>query len=68
MTDERDSEGNLLPDAKRLTKIGKIVRSLSIDELPQLINVIKGGYGISWSPSFIAEVSSFIFRGTVPPP
>ena len=42
MTDEQDSEGNLLPDAKRLTKIGKIVRSLSIDELPQLINVLKG--------------------------
>ncbi len=39
MTDEQDSEGNLLPDAKRLTKIGKIVRSLSIDELPQLINM-----------------------------
>ena len=42
MTDERDSEGNLLPDAQRLTKIGKIVRSLSIDELPQLINILKG--------------------------
>ena len=42
MTDERDSEGNLLPDAERLTKVGKIVRSLSIDELPQLINVLKG--------------------------
>lgn len=42
MTDERDSEGNLLPDAERLTKIGKIVRSLSIDEFPQLINVLKG--------------------------
>lgn len=42
MTDERDSEGKLLPDAERLTKIGKIVRSLSIDELPQLINVLKG--------------------------
>ena len=42
MTDERDSEGNLLPDAERLTKIGKIVRSFSIDELPQLINVLKG--------------------------
>lgn len=42
MTDERDSEGNLLPDAQRLTKVGKIVRSLSIDELPQLINVLKG--------------------------
>lgn len=42
MTDERDAEGKLLPDAERLTKIGKIVRSLSIDELPQLINVLKG--------------------------
>ena len=42
MTDERDAEGKLLPDAQRLTKIGRIVRSLSIDELPQLINVLKG--------------------------
>lgn len=42
MTDERDAEGKLLPDAQRLTKVGKIVRSLSIDELPQLINVLKG--------------------------
>jgi len=42
MTDERDLEGNLLPDAKRLTKVGKFVRSTSIDELPQLINVLKG--------------------------
>ena len=42
MTDERDSNGNLLPDAKRLTKVGKFVRSTSIDELPQLVNVLKG--------------------------
>lgn len=42
MTDERDAEGKLLPDADRLTKIGKFVRSTSIDELPQLINVLKG--------------------------
>ncbi|EXY29901.1 bacterial sugar transferase family protein [Bacteroides fragilis str. 3397 T10] len=42
MTDERDAEGNLLPDDRRLTKIGKFVRSTSIDELPQLINVLKG--------------------------
>lgn len=42
MTDERDSDGKLLPDDKRLTKIGKFVRSTSIDELPQLINVFKG--------------------------
>lgn len=42
MTDERDANGKLLPDAKRLTKVGKFVRSTSIDELPQLINVLKG--------------------------
>ena len=42
MTDERDTDGNLLPDAQRLTKVGKFVRSTSIDELPQLINVLKG--------------------------
>ena len=42
MTDERDAYGNLLPDAERLTKVGRFVRSTSIDELPQLINVLKG--------------------------
>lgn len=42
MTDERDAAGNLLPDEVRLTKVGKVVRSTSIDELPQLINVLKG--------------------------
>lgn len=42
MTDERDEKGELLPDVQRLTKVGKIVRSLSIDELPQLINILKG--------------------------
>ncbi|MCM1291322.1 MAG: sugar transferase [Prevotella sp.] len=42
MTDERDTDGNLLPDEKRLTKVGRFVRSTSIDELPQLWNVFKG--------------------------
>ena len=42
MTDERDENGELLPDADRLTKVGRFVRSTSIDELPQLINVLKG--------------------------
>ena len=42
MTDERDADGNLLPDAERLTNVGRFVRSASIDELPQLINVLKG--------------------------
>lgn len=42
MTDERDDDGKLLPDAQRLTGVGKIVRSLSLDELPQLVNILKG--------------------------
>lgn len=46
MTDERDEDGNLLPDADRLTKVGRFVRSTSIDELPQLFNVLKGDMAI----------------------
>ena len=42
MTDERDAEGKLLPDADRLTKVGKFIRSTSIDELPQFFNILKG--------------------------
>lgn len=42
MNDKKDDQGNLLPDAKRLTTVGKIVRKTSIDEIPQLINVLKG--------------------------
>lgn len=42
MTDEKDEKGNLLPDVQRLTKIGKFVRSTSLDEIPQLLNVLKG--------------------------
>lgn len=42
MTDERDTKGYLLSDAQRLTKVGRLVRSTSIDELPQLVNVLKG--------------------------
>lgn len=42
MTDERDNEGRLLPDKERLTKVGNFIRSTSIDELPQLFNILKG--------------------------
>ena len=42
MTDERDPDGNLLPDENRLTKVGRFVRSTSIDELPQFYNILKG--------------------------
>lgn len=46
MTDERDAQGNLLPDDKRLTAVGKFVRKTSMDELPQMINVLKGDMSI----------------------
>lgn len=46
MTDEKDEKGNLLPDSERLTKFGKFLRSTSLDELPELINIIKGEMSI----------------------
>ena len=46
MTDERDENGNLLPDEIRLTKFGKALRSTSLDELPELFNILKGDCGI----------------------
>ena len=46
MTDEKDENGNFLPDSERLTKFGKILRSTSLDELPELINILKGDMSI----------------------
>ena len=46
MTDKKDDDGNLLPDSERLTKFGKILRSTSLDELPELINILKGDMSI----------------------
>lgn len=46
MTDKKDENGNLLPDSERLTKFGKLLRSTSLDELPELINIIKGDMAI----------------------
>lgn len=58
MTDERDINGNLLPDEKRLTKIGRFVRSTSIDELPQLINVLKGDMALVGPRPLLAQYLS----------
>lgn len=55
MTDERDLDGNLLSDAQRLTKVGKFVRSTSIDELPQLINVLKGDMALIGPRPLLAQ-------------
>ena len=46
MTDERDANGNLLPDNERLTDFGKLLRSTSIDELPEILNIVKGDMAI----------------------
>lgn len=66
MTDERDVEGYLLPDSVRLTKIGRVVRSLSIDELPQLFNVLKGDMALIGPrpllPQYLFLYSSEQFR------
>ena len=66
MTDERDAGGKLLPDDVRLTKIGRIVRPLSIDELPQLINVLKGDMALIGPrpllPKYLSLYSSEQFR------
>ena len=55
MTDECDANGNLLPDAERLTKVGRFVRSTSIDELPQLINVLKGDMSLIGARPLLPE-------------
>ena len=58
MTDKRDNEGNLLPDSERLTKFGKILRSTSLDELPELINIIKGDMSIIGPRPLLVEYLS----------
>lgn len=55
MTDERDAQGNLLPDGQRLTKVGRFVRSTSIDELPQLFNVLKGDMALIGPRPFLVK-------------
>ena len=58
MTDKKDEEGNLLPDEQRLTKFGKILRSTSIDELPELINILKGDMAIVGPRPLLVEYLS----------
>lgn len=65
MTEERDENGNLLPDEKRITKVGKILRATRLDELPQLINVIKGDLSLIGPRPVPPEVfnSADFFKG-----
>ena len=60
MTDERDANGKLLPDAQRLTKVGKFVRSTSLDELPQLFNVLKGDMALIGPRPLLEQYLSLI--------
>lgn len=59
MTDKKDESGNLLPDAQRLTKFGKILRSTSLDELPELINILKGDMAIVGPRPLLVEYLEF---------
>ena len=75
MTDERGAEGELLPDAERLTRVGRFVRSTSIDELPQLVNVLKGDMSligprpllVKYLPLYSAELLYPLHRVHFPP-
>lgn len=59
MTDEKDENGNLLPDAQRLTTVGRFIRATSIDELPQLINVLKGDMALIGPRPLLVEYLSY---------
>ena len=59
MTDEKDENGNLLPDSERLTKFGKFLRSTSLDELPELINILKGDMAIVGPRPLLVEYLEF---------
>ena len=60
MTDKKDKDGNLLPDELRLTKFGKILRSTSLDELPELVNIMKGDRGIIGTTKKNIDFSSVV--------
>lgn len=62
MTDKRDIDGNLLPDEYRLTKFGKFLRSTSLDELPELINIIKGDMATVGPRTIVSRIFAILYR------
>ena len=63
MTNETDENGELLPDSDRLTKFGKFLRSTSLDELPELFNILKGDMSIVGAETFICPISTILYEG-----
>ena len=68
MSDERDANGELLPDEQRLGKFGKLIRSLSLDELPQLFNVLKGDMSFIGPRPLLVEYLPIYNENTKAPP
>lgn len=66
MTDERDENGELLPDEQRLTEFGKVLRATSLDELPEAFNILKGDMSVIGPPAAAGQISAPVQRASAP--